>query len=417
MGTSSNQSSRILTRGEESEFKVSFFADQNQTTPLVPIDPSFPSYTIYDPAGIAIQSGVATMVSPGQYRMSFLVPKDAALSYFAQAPQQYNDQGQGSVQTDDQGRYRMEWQMVTNANQQVNFVEEFDVRDVAVTQSLNRELQHLVLAGDPLRLPFRSTTLPYKVRMRFIIRGHEENPVYSASLDQSLPQALQGDLKYVKDGDSYVLYCDIDEGVTLRNTCYMALWTIQESQFSVATTEWQIITSISTSLLPLMTHLRMLVDKFQKRLGRLQSYEDSDLLEYLAEGLRLVNLSYPTTGYRMDNTPDDLQSLVLLAAGWYALKAQGLLEADLAFNFSGQSVTLSVDRAGALDAAASSMMDMFNQKIGPAKMAYYRRANGVGTVSGRAYSYRNMYNYTYKVSGGSAANNNLLTVLTKIGLL
>lgn len=414
MSTSSNQSARILTRGEESAFKVSFFADDNQTTPLLPIDPTYPSYTIYDTSGSPIQTGVGALLQPGQYQAAFQVPKDAPLSYFGQAPQKFNDEGQGMDLTANDARYRIEWQIVTNANQQVNFVEEFDVRDVAVTQSLGRELQYLVLAGDPLRIPYRVTALPTKTTLRFVVRGQEANPVAQAQLDLSLPAGQQGNINWAKDGDSYVMWFDINPSVTAPNTCYMALWTIQETTYSIPVTEWSIITAISTNLLPLMTHLRMLIDKFQKRLGRLQAYEDSDLLEYLAEGLRLVNLSYPTTGYSMNAVPDDFQSLILLAAGWYALKAQGILFAELNINFSGQSVTLGIDSAGAIDSAASAMMQQFNTTIGPAKMAYVRR-QGMGTVAGRAYSYRNMYNYTYRISTGNSSA--LLTTLTKIGLL
>lgn len=415
MSTTANPTPRILTRGEDTEFNVAFFADVNQTTPLLPIDPTFPAYTIFDISGTAIQSGVGTLAQPGKYKAVFMVPKDAPLSYFQQAPQRYGDENQGTPLTNNSGRYRIEWQIVTDANQQVNFVEEFDVRDVAITQSLNRELQGLVLSGDPLRLTFRSTVVPYKTTLRFAVRGMADNPAITAIYDTTLPPANQGDIKIAKDGDSVVLYYDVPAGMTGCNTAYMALWSIQETQFSLPRTEFQIIMAVSPNILPMMTHLRMLIDKFQKRLGRLQAYEDSDLIEYLAEGLRMVNLSYPTTYFNMNATPDDMQSLVLLAAGWWALKAQALLEADLGFNFSGQSVTLSVDRSGAIDAAASSMMDIFNTQIGPAKMAYVRATQGMGTVAGRAYSYRQMYNYVYRIS--TVNSGSLMTTLTKIGLL
>lgn len=414
MSTNSSQTPRIFTRGEESQFRVSFFADANQTTPLEPIGPNYPSYTIYDPSGIAIQSGIGTMLQPGQYRTNFLVPQDAPLSHFQQAPQHYGDEGQGAPLTANEARYRIEWQIVTNANQQVNFVEEFDVRDLAVTQSLNRDLKHLVLSGQAFRTTFRTTALPYKAEMKLITRGNEDFPVVSEVLDRSLEPAF-GNVRWAKDGDSYVLFVDIPAGTTQGNTAYMALWTITETAFAMPVTEWNIITAINTNLFPMMTSLRMLLDRFQKRVGRLQHISDSDLLEYISQGSRMVNMSYPTTGYNMDNMPEMLQSLVLLAAGWWGLKAQSILETDLSYNFSGQSVTLSVDRTGGLDSAASNMMEMFNSQIGPAKMALVRRAGGVGTVAGRSYSYRNMYNYTYRIS--SMGSSQLMQTLTKIGLL
>lgn len=416
MGTSSNSSSRIQTRGELTEFRVSFFADANNTTPLVPISPAYPAYTIYDLNGIPIQTGVGTTPVSGQWTAQFQVPKDAPLTYFHQAPQRYGDEGQGAPLTaDTSGRYRIEWQMVTDANQQVNFVEEFDVRDIAVTQSLNRELKSLVLAGDPFRLTYRAATLPYLVRMRLVTRGNEACPAVEQTFDSSQPLANQGDLKWVKDGDSYVFYADIAANVTQPNTAYIVIWSVTETSLSMPDNSWNIVTAVNTNLWPLMTSLRMLIDRFQKRVGRLQAFEESDLLEYLGQGLRMVNLSYPTTGYTMDTFPDDMQELVLLAAGWWGLQAQKLLEVDLAFNFSGQSVTLSVDRTAGLDSSASTMMTLFNERIGPAKMAYVRKAGGVGTFAGRSYNYRSQYQFVYKISQGNA--NQLMQTLSKIGLL
>lgn len=413
MSTSSNQTPRILTRGEQTSFRVSFYEDANNTTPMEPLSPDFPAYTVYDPSGVAIQAGVGTMIQPGQFKADFLVPKDAPLSYFGQKPQQYDDKNQGAPLTADGSRYRIEWQIVTNSNYQVNFVEEFDVRDLAVTQSESRELKHLVRSGKAFPVTYRTTTIPYRATLELIIRGQEDSPVVDIDFEAANPSAT--DLKIVQDGDSYVLHYQVADGVTKGNTVYMALWEIQETALSVPETSFSIITAINTNLFPLMTSLRMLIDKFQKRLGRLQSYEDSDLLEYIAHGTRMVNLSHPFTNYTIDSMPDTFQPLILLAAGWYGLKAQSILEADLSFNFSGQSVTLSVDRAGQLDSAASAMMEMFNQQIGPAKMSVVRQARGVGTVAGRAYSYRQLYQHVYRIS--TVGSDNLLTTLTKIGLL
>lgn len=406
---------RIFTRGEQGQFKVGFFLDPNQTTPLVPIDPSYPQYTIFNPQGTSIQAGVGVQATPGNWVTNWQVPKDAELSYFQQTPQQFGNVNEGQPLSYNQARYRIEWTMVTAENYQVSFVEEFDIRDIAITQAANRELKYLSLAGDPVRLLYRTTVLPYKASMRLVIRGNLDNPVASAFYDSSLPAGNQGTLNWAIDGDSYVMYYDLESGVTCRNTAYLALWTIQDTQFSVPTTEFQVLVSVSVNALPLLTSLRMLIDKFQKRLGRVQAFEDSDLLEYISQGVRMVNLNYPTTSWPLDAIPDDMQTLVLLAAGWYGLQAQSLLENDLQFNFSGQSVTLSVDRQAGLDSAASKMMEMFNSQIGPAKMAYVRRAGGTGTVAGRAYNYRHLYNYVYQVS--STNNFQLLSALTKIGLL
>ena len=406
----SPQTPRIFTRGESSQFRVGFFADEARTIALVPIDPSYPQYTIYNPSGTAIQTGTGVQATPGNFTADYLVPKDAPLTNFQQ-----DSQGHATPLSANDARYRIEWVILTAENFQVTFVEEFDVRDVTITQSQSRELKYMSLAGDPVRLMFRCTVVPYKVTLRFIVRGGEDHPVITDLYDSTQPAGSQGGVQYAKDGDSYVLYRDVPAGITRRNTAYMVLWQIQDSEFSVPVTQYQVLVSVSTNILPLLTYLRMLIDKFQKRKG-VQVYECSELLEYISQGLRFVNLSHPATQYSMDQLPDDFQSLVLLAAGWYALKAQSLLETDLDFSFSGQSVTLSASRASAMDSVASNMMEEFNKTIGPAKMAYVRRARGVGTFAGRAYSYRNMYNYTFKISS-MGSDSMLMNTLSKIGLL
>lgn len=418
MAANSSNTPRILTRGETTQFKVSFFLDEAETTALVPVTPDYPKYTIYDPNGTPVQSGTGNLTTPGRYTAQFLVPKDAQLSYFQQKPQTYNDENQGLDLTANEGRYRIEWTIVTAENYQLQFVEEFDVRDTAITQSLSRELKYLTLAGDEVRLLYRTTTLPNRTRLRVVIRGNDASPILEDQLDLSGPTP-QGNIKYAKDGDSYVLYYDLPEGVTLRNTCYVVLWNIRETAFTPATTEYQVLTSIATNLMPAILSLRMLLDKFQKRIGRIQAYDDGEILEYIARGVQLVNSQYPYTGYSLDTMPDVLNTYVFLAAGWYGLQAQSILNAELGFSFTGQSVTLSVDQQSGLDAAASKMMEMFNGNAGLAatKMSLVRKSQGVGTVATRSYGYRGLSDYVFKMNSVSNGGNNFMELLSKIGLL
>lgn len=419
MSSGSSNTPRILTRGETTQFKVAFFFDENETTPLDPIDPAYPKYTIIAPDGTPVQTGTGTPSTPGHYTAQYLVPKDAILSYNNVKPNTYNDQNQGMPLTADEARYRIEWQMVTAENYQVNFVEEFDVRDTAITQSANRELKYLTLKGDPIKLMFRNTVIPYSTRMRLLIRGNDTNPVTEQYLEPWRPVGQQGQIKSAKDGDSYVLYYDLPAGVTQGNTCYIVLWQIQETEFSVPTTEFQMVTSIMTNMLPVIVSLRMLIDKFQKRLGRVRAYEDSDLLEYIARGAQIVNNAYPTTGFTMNAMPDGLLSFVLLAAGVWGLNAQRLLDGDMNFNFSGQSVNLSLETSGATDAVIGNMMDIINKDLGPAKMTYVRKSRGMGTVAVRGYGYRSMNDFVFRVGSTNGMNqgHDFLSILGKIGLL
>jgi intein/homing endonuclease len=84
----------------------------------------------------------------------------------------------------------------------------------------------------------------------------------------------------------------------------------------------------------------MLIDKLQKRLGVIQAYEDSDLVEYLTRGAELVNSGYPTTYFGYATMPQMLTVHHLLFSGWYALQAQGLLSTEVSFSFCVDENTL-----------------------------------------------------------------------------
>lgn len=415
MAISSENTSRILTRGESASFKVAFFADAAKTMPLIPINADYPRYEIFDLAGTSIQSGTGTMLTSGYYVAPFQVPKDAELSYFDQRPQMHNDVNQGlDLTAVHNGRYRIEWTILTAESHQVNFVEEFDVRDVAVTRSHSREQKYMVLAGKEFTLSFRVTELPAKASVSLFLRGNNEVAEVTASLDRTvLPEA--GDLKYAKDGDSYVLYYDVPEGITKCNTAYTAIWEIKEKVFVPAYHEFQIITSVSQSVFPLITTLSMFIDKFQIKAGRIQAYESSDLLEYMAQGLREVNGKYPTTSYTISTVPDEILYYVTMAAAAYGLRAQAILNAQLNFNFSGQNVTLSVDNAAQIESVAQNIKTELNENLPAVKMAYVRSERGVGTVGTRGVGYNRANTMVYRVGSGNSPN--MSNWLVKIGLL
>ena len=104
-----------------------------------------------------------------------------------------------------------------------------------------------------------------------------------------------------------------------------------------------------------------------------------------------------------------------MAGQLWGLNAQFLLETDLQFNFSGQTVTLDYDHTGNIDTAISRATDFIREGLGPAKTAIYRRQAGVGTVAGRPYRYSGLHNFVYPISRMSSTD--FMTLLTNYGLL
>jgi len=303
-----NTSRRLYIRGNVATFKVSFFNDVALTSPMVPQDALvYPAYTIYDIDNQPIQSGVGQAeTSPGMYKVDLLIPVDALLS------------------NDDQ-RWRIEWAMVTVDLRQVDFVEEFDVKDVVITASETREQRFNALMGRDYRTSLRLGYQPAEVMVSVFGGGNMMNTVYSAAYGAGVLLA--------EDGDSRVFYVDIPSNVLMPGSTYSIIWSTRAGITDPLQDTYQSLTIITPILLESVISVRQVIDKFQKRLGTVQAYEDSDITEYLRRGQQLLNATYPTTFYGFGFLPDTLGVFHILFASWYGLQAQQLLETDLGINF------------------------------------------------------------------------------------
>lgn len=93
-------------------------------------------------------------------------------------------------------------------------------------------------------------------------------------------------------------------------------------------------------------------------------YTDTDLLLYLQRGLNLFNTYSPSiTSFTGINMQGPLFDCHLICASYYALGAQLLAEGALAFDFSGQAVTLNVDRTPQLEGALSRIEGQLQELI------------------------------------------------------
>jgi hypothetical protein len=211
----------------------------------------------------------------------------------------------------------------------------------------------------------------------------------------------------IVDGDSFVYQFVINADVLQEDQNYTVLWTFRETAVSVPDTIYDIIDSVSVRMLQFVPDIRMFIDKYQKKIGRVQAYEDSDIFEYIRRGKEIVNAWHPMTSWGTEFTSPiwAIGHLWRLAACWYGLGAQYLLETDLAFSFSGQTVTLDYDRSANIDNMQSKLMDLFDKQMTPAKQHLFRISRPAGVVAGRPYMMGRIYNYTYKIgpsTGGMA---------------
>ena len=388
-----NQTFRVFLRGETAKFVVHWYEDAGRTVPMVPLDSAkYPMYTIYDPNNEAIQNGVGVPeITAGRYKTEYIVPYDAPLS-------------------NDVSRWRIEWTMISVDNRQVDFVEEFDLKDTVITASETREQKFITLYGSPYRAILRLSEQPYEVGLDVFVANNLNQKVVD-----NVTTAFG--VKSATDGDSIVYYYDIDASVLSKGCNFAIIWKTRNTVIDPQQFVYQNLTVITPKTLSLITCLRMLIDKLQKRLGIVQAYEDSDIVEYLSRGAELVNSVYPTTFFGFQTMPGALTVHHLLFSGWYALQAQGLLATELGFSFSGQTVTLEHDQSSGLADVAGRWQEFLSTNLPAAKMALVRRNAPVGTVAGRQYRITDVNLYTFKTSSIQGGTNQIISQMTTLGLL
>ncbi|MNQ34128.1 hypothetical protein D3C85_475790 [compost metagenome] len=115
-------------------------------------------------------------------------------------------------------------------------------------------------------------------------------------------------------------------------------------------------------------------------------YTQADLIEYLARGLNLFN-SFPPqiTAFTGTNMQGPILDGWLQCSAYYALAAQLQAEGALAFDFSGQSVSLNVDRTPSIESALGRVESALNDHVKPAKklLARYGVISGDGSQGGK----------------------------------
>lgn len=94
------------------------------------------------------------------------------------------------------------------------------------------------------------------------------------------------------------------------------------------------------------------------------AYTQVDLLSYLERGLNLFN-SYPPQlmTFTGTNMQGPVYEMWLLCASYYCLAAQIGAEGALAFDFSGQAVTLNVDRTASLESMLGRVEGLMSTQI------------------------------------------------------
>lgn len=374
---------RTLVRGTSAVFETVFV--EADGTPLVPSDPSlYPSVSITDGEGTIVDSGIGVSLGGGRWRYQFMIPGDAVLST-------------------DVNPWRIDWLMVTSGGRQAQLGQNFAVIDSFELTPTDRAYTTLVMLGQSERLVVKFRQPQSDVSLILVDQGGEV-------------ANLTGSINYTVLDGWHIYYVDTPIWTTVGH--YTAMWTTRASLVSPTQTLVTAIRVPEPAFWFLQPSLRMLIDKVQKKSGHVQSYSDSDMYEYMLRGVDVINATGPVITSWTLNTiygMSPLQAYLVAAAAWWGLQAQYISEGDLAFAFSGQTVTLDVDRTGYYDSALSKLNDFIQQSLPTTKKGLLRQSH-VGVVGTRPYSFRHGPFLGKLASGRSGGGDNLFP-LGKLGLL
>lgn len=111
-------------------------------------------------------------------------------------------------------------------------------------------------------------------------------------------------------------------------------------------------------------------------------YTQSDLFEYLSRGLNLFNSLPPQlSNFNGMNMQGMILDAWLNCSAYYALAAQLQAEGAMAFDFSGQAVSLNVDRTPSIESALGRIESTFDSYIKPTKKLLARAGVNSGDGS------------------------------------
>lgn len=111
-------------------------------------------------------------------------------------------------------------------------------------------------------------------------------------------------------------------------------------------------------------------------------YTPGDLVGYLERGLNMFNSIQTLTAFNGLNMQGPILDSWLICSTYWALGAQLMAEGSLAFDFSGQGISLNVDRTPQLDSALGRIEARIQDTVVPLKkmLAQQGIINGDGSV-------------------------------------
>lgn len=340
---------RTVFLGETVEATAAFFEEGNPVTPINPS--SSPVYIVRDTQDDIVTFGVAAIGTDNLYHTTFILPSTASLS------------------TEDK-KYVIEWDLQGSNGKNYKISEYFDVIHPLYNIIKEKEIQKITLATLPLVL-----TLP--------LPSTPDGVVSCKVYDQTSNIIFSIDLTNSGSYSDYLIYtATIPANTLIENNEYIVIFDFtlggEKSNFH------QKINCIDIWSLARISDMRMYLDKVQKDIDLYTGYRDSDLYYHIHEGLNFLNMLWPLSGWTLNNFKSTMAGSIYTLIGcacYTTLRAQYLAEGDSAFDYSGQPVSLTVDRSQYIESELGRWDSWINDILKPWKKDIVMKSNMAGNLN------------------------------------
>ena len=401
MANDTSQDRNTFQRGTQAEFRFGF--QKKDKSAIVPLDPlRFPSFQIESPAGIQVQTGVATPFGdPGCYRVLWQIPDDAPVS-------------------DDSSTWILRATLVNLQKKQFSFKHPFTVIEQRKPTQESRDLILLGIEGSDFRVTWNGDFVPASITAMCFVSS---SPDDTTNAPVPTPVIPTGPVY----ADGLVTYYIDLPGANLKAGNYTVVWNVQQTTSSSSDIDYQQIRVIGRSTLQFIPQVKFIVNRFQAAFDLPNFISDADFTEGLYHGLDLINQWHPMSFYSINDMmmsgprPNPLRNFWIMAAAWWVLHSQNMVELNLAFNLSGASTSLDYDRSSGIESAMGRLREEFSQNLTPAKISFKYMMQGFGSLSVRPYQLRSYQNRVWRVEHGAGnspngPNSQLMQMLTILGI-
>ena len=342
---------RSVYLGETVNATASFFEDG---VLIEPTDSNLsPTYLVKDSNDGIVAFGIGTINVDNLYHCSFNISVNSPIST-------------------DEKKYTIEWDLTAKTTGKLYKASEyFDVVHPSYNVMNEKEQQKLALRVVPTVLSLPLPSVPSQIS--FTLYDQNQNVI---TFTGNTPTSVG---KY----DGYFIY-----NVTIPANTFNDRWdyigvftyTINNSQETFV----QVIHCADMWAMSKVSDMRMYLDKVMKDMDLYTGYRDSDLYFHLKSGLEMLNMVFPTTSWTwtdFQNTLNYANYALIGYACYSALRSQYLAEGDSAFDYSGQPVSLTVDRTGFIEAEIGRFESWVDNVIKPWKKDTTRKMRNVGNLA------------------------------------